>query len=74
MVLLYRVGLHTNEYKLVGMVCHLCNIVDVHLEAAYTLMVTGMGTSFQKRQREVFWCPKCELEFTAGSLITHCQA
>ena len=44
--LFYRVGLHTNINKIVGMVCQPCHIVGVHLEMAYMRRITGVGPYF----------------------------
>ena len=53
------------------MVFHPCHTPGGVLEEAYTRRVTGKGPTFQEIQRRRVECPKCGLEVTAVSLLTH---
>ena len=44
-----RVGLKTNVYKTVGVVCHPCRVVRVRSDESYTLVMTGVGKIYKER-------------------------
>ena len=47
-----KLGLNTNVNKVVGIVCHLCQMSGLQLEAAYTRMMTGVGPYLYYIQKE----------------------
>ena len=47
----YRVGLKTKVRKMVRMVCHPCQAAGTQSDAAYEQHMTGVGPSYQERQR-----------------------
>ena len=54
--LLDRVGLKANSGKIVGMVCRKFQSVGTQSYVAYGRKMTGVGPSFQERQRGWIQC------------------
>ena len=46
-----RVGLKTNVWETVGMVCHPCRVARERADKAYTRQMKGVGRSYRERQR-----------------------
>ena len=67
LVLLFeRVGLRTNVWKTVSMVCRPCQASVTQSVAAYGRKMTGEGPTYQERQKEQVQCRECGKEVAAG--------
>ena len=67
--LFYRVGLQTNVWKTVGMVCHPCQAAGNITQVAYRRRLTGEGNSYRKRQG-IGWSVRSEVNSWRSA---HCR-
>ena len=58
----------TNVGKTFEMVCHSCQAEGTQSEAAYKQRITGVGPSYQERQRVRVQCMECGEEIPEGHL------
>ena len=54
------------------MVCQQCHSPGVMLEESYKRKTTGIGPTFQERQRRRVDYPECEVEVAVGLLLIYC--
>ena len=67
-----RLGLLTNVWKTVSMVCHPCWAGSRNrTEEAYSCRLTGEGRSYAERQQERVACGECGEVLTVGSMSSH---
>ena len=66
-----RVGLKTNVWETVGVVCHPCLAARVRADKAYTRRMKEAGRSNKKRQRERVNCPECGKDLARDILDAH---
>ena len=66
-----RVGLKTNVYKTVGVVCHPCLAARVRADKAYSRRMKEAGRINKKRQREQVNCPECGKDLARDILDAH---
>ena len=66
-----RVGLKTNVWETVGVVCHPCLAARVRADKAYTQRMKGEERSNKKRQREQVNCPECGKDLARDILDAH---
>ena len=59
--------------KIVGIVCHPCQIIGLHPDAAYMQRVTGEGPSYQSVHQQRVRCLDGAADLEAGSLESHRQ-
>ena len=71
--LLDRVGLKTNIWKTMGMVCCPCRAAGVRTDEAYIRQITGAGRVYKERQQEQVICPEWGGYSARGSLAVHRQ-
>ena len=63
-----RVGLHTNVWKTVGMVCHPCKAAGNLTTEAYGRSIAGEGQSYRERLWDRLACEECRELLAVGSL------
>ena len=66
-----RVGLQTNVWKKVGMVCRPCQGAGNQLETAYRRRITGEVPTYRERQKVRVHCREFWGEMAAGSMAIH---
>ena len=66
-----RVGLQTNVWKIVGMVCHPCQAAVNITQTEYRRNLTGEGRSYRERQQDWVECEECGEQLAVGSMSSH---